>query len=363
MAAFLVTFLLFILFFIVIPVGISPFEAPKVILAELVIELLVIARLFKIKKSDFKNFLHSQAIFIAVLFFLSLVDFLIFKPEGTFFGNLFRLQGLLLFWHLLLWPFLSADINIEKIQKWLLPLAFITLLLGTLILGVNQNNRAFGTLGEPNALATTALFFFPFMFFLYKKRLLRTGVILATLAIISLASSRAGLLGFITQGILLLSYYRVKLSLYRSTSIVIIFMLVSLILPLTQSSLLENRSQIWQTALVAGLKSPIIGQGFGNIQKPIHDTAIALNNPVQYQVVDSSHNFVLDFWVQGGIVGVLSVLILIFLTLQSFVSRKKIVELAAFLGLITAMLFNPVSVVHLIAFWWLIGQGFANSDH
>jgi len=282
---------------------------------------------------------------------------MLFKPNGGFFGNLFRLQGLLLFWHLLLIPLLTSGVSIDRFKAKIIPSAFVALFLSTLILGVNQNNRAFGTLGEPNVLATTALFFFPFMFFLYKKSLLRLSIITVTILIIILSGSRAGSLGFIAQSLFLLSIYKVKLSLSRSTIIAIVFILFTLFLPLSQSALFESRSQIWQTAFIAGLKSPIIGQGFGNIQKPIHEAAVKLDNPVKYQVVDSSHNFILDFWIQGGLVGVLSILLLIFLTLQSFVHHKKVVELVAFLGLITAMLFNPVSVVHLIAFWWLIGQG------
>jgi len=282
--------------------------------------------------------LHSQTVFIGILFLVSLIDLMIFKQAGGFFGNLFRLQGLLLFWHLLLIPLLTSGVSINRFKTKIIPSAFVALFLSTLILGVNQNNRAFGTLGEPNALATSALFFFPFTFFLYKNRLLKLAFIVATLIIITFSGSRAGFFGFIAQNIILLSTYKFKLSLSRSTIIAIIFILFTLFLPLSTSSLLfESRSQIWQTAFVAGLKSPIIGQGFGNIQKPIHKTAVKLDNPVKYQVVDSSHDFILDFWIQGGLVGVLSILILIFLTLQSFVHHKKVVELAAFLGLITAM--------------------------
>lgn len=133
-------------------------------------------------------------------------------------------------------------------------------------------------------------------------------------------------------------------------------LLLALFLPFQESfGFFENRSDIWQTAIAAGFKSPVIGHGFGNIQEPMRETAVELNNNVQYQVVDSAHNFLLDFWIQGGTVGLAAVLILIYLTIKSFIRHKKIIELTAFLGLMTAMLFNPVSVVNLLAFWWLIG--------
>lgn len=138
---------------------------------------------------------------------------------------------------------------------------------------------------------------------------------------------------------------------------------MSLFLPFAQNpDWFENRSLIWQTALEAGQASPIIGTGFGNIQNPIHQAALKLGNPVQYQVVDSSHNFLLDFWVQGGLVGVISILFLIGFALAGLKRQNRLVETTALLGMITAMLFNPVSVVNLLAFWWLIGQGFSSDS-
>jgi len=142
----------------------------------------------------------------------------------------------------------------------------------------------------------------------------------------------------------------------------VLLIIFSMILPLVEGGgWFENRSQIWQTALYAGLKSPVLGQGFGNIQATINETARILNNPAQYAVIDSSHNFILDLWIQGGIVALIAIISLIFLSVQGLSKHKKTMEMTAFFGLITAMLFNPVSVVNLLAFWWILGQGF--SDH
>lgn len=354
MSSYLVSFLLFGLFLVVIPIGISPFEAPKVIIAEVLIDLLLLIALFKFKKADFKSLISSHSIFLGMLLLLSLDQFFLFHPPGAFFGNPFRLQGLFLFLHLLVFCFLAAKIAMPvRESKLLYPLALVLLGMGTVILGFNENNRAFGTLGEPNALAATALFIWPFVYFKAGKWLKITSLALL-LMIIFLSGSRAGLTAFIIEAVLIVLYSRLDLA--KTVSIAIAAILLALFLPFQESAgFFENRSDIWQTAIAAGFKSPVIGHGFGNVQDPIRQTAILLNNNVQYQVVDSAHNFLLDFWIQGGAVGLTAILILIYLTLQGFVRHKKIIELTAFLGLMTVMLFNPVSVVNLLAFWWLIG--------
>ncbi len=359
MAAYLIWFLLFALYLIVIPFGISPFEAPKVIIAEAVIDLLVLSQLIRAKKTRFNHLLTSQTILFGLIVLLSLDQILLFHPTSSFFGNPFRLQGLFLLWHLLAFSFISKDIKLNRIPTPFYYLSFIFLFLSTTVLGVNQNFRAFATLGEPNALAASTLFIFPFIFF-QDRKLTKIAAALATLLIILLSGSRAGLVGFGIE-IVFIMLISLKLSTLRSTIIAGVLILLSLFLPLIEGGgWFENRGQIWQTAIQAGLQSPILGHGYGNIQAPLHSTAIKLNNSVQYQVVDSAHNFILDWWIQGGIVGVISLLTLIFLSIQGFIRHKKTLQITALLGITTAMLFNPLSVVNLLAFWWLIGQGFSD---
>lgn len=358
MTAYLVTILLFVLCLIVIPIGISPFEVPKVILAEIAIEILLLFQITRFKKVSLKR-LNIHSLLVIILLILSIDQILLFHPGEAFFGNVFRMQGVFLFWHLLIFSIISKDIAIDQAKKVILPVSFICLFMGALILGVDENKRAFGTLGEPNALAATALFFFPFLFLTYRK-ITKTLVFLSTLSISLLSGSKAGLLALVIQLGFIFLVKILKFSTPKAIIISIILICLSLFLPFAQNSdWFENRSLIWQTALEAGKASPVIGAGFGNIQNPIHQAALKLGNPVQYQMVDSSHNFLLDFWVQGGLVGVISILFLISFALAGLKRQKRIVETTALLGVTTAMLFNPVSVVNLLAFWWLIGQGFS----
>lgn len=362
MSAYLVWFLLFVLSIVVVPVGISPLEAPKVIIAEIIIDLMLLAKLSHFKRVKLKHLFTSQTILLGVILVLSFDQILLFRPVGSFFGNPFRLQGLFLLWHLMIFSFISKDILISQIPKAYYYLSLIFLFLATIILGVNSNLRAFGTLGEPNALAATALFVFPFVYFKDNKPI-KIASLFTAFSIVILSGSRAGLIGLGIEILFIILVNLFKVSLIKSTAIASVLILFALLLPYIEGGgWFENRSQIWQTALQAGFASPIIGQGFGNIQNPLYKASIKLNNPVQYQVVDSSHNFILDWWIQGGLVGFISIITLIFLSFQELLRRKKVLELTAFLGIITAMLFNPVSVVNLLAFWWLIGQGFANES-
>ncbi|MBI2597096.1 O-antigen ligase family protein [Candidatus Daviesbacteria bacterium] len=353
MAAYLVVFLLFFLPLVVIPIGISPFETPKVILTEAVINTLLFLKIINFKKPQLKQFINPQIIFVGILFILSLDTSLLFKSAGAFFGNAFRLQGQFLFMSLLLFSLMTKNIQLDQIPKFLYQLSLLFLFMGTVILG-SFEGRAFGTLGEPNALAATALFIFPFTWS-HCRRLIRFLTLVATCTLILLSGSRAGLIGLIIEVVFII-LIRVKTSTLKATIICILLMMLSLTLPVAATPrLFENRAEIWQTALMAGLKSPFIGHGFGSIQKIIHKEAVSLNNNVQYQIVDSAHNFLLDFWIQGGLVGVVSISLLIYLAFQRFIQHKKLLETTALLGLMTAMLFNPLSVVNLLAFWWLIG--------
>lgn len=355
MSAYLLAFLVFFLHIVVIPIGISPFEVPKVIAAEVLIDLLLIIKILQLTKHHIKGHINSQNVFILILFITSLIDLLLFKPAGSFWGNNFRLAGVFLFWHLLILPSVSKDIKLGHFKKLFLALSLIFLFLGTIILGVNQSSRAFGTLGEPNALAAVAVFLLPLLFFGFRKTL-RIVFILLALFIILLSGSRSGWMAFLFELGFFMSAYLLELP--KTVFISVVLIIFSLVLPnLTNQDLFENRSQVWQASFEAGKNSPLIGQGVGNIQEPIHQASLKIDSLISKEVVDSSHNFLLDYWVQMGAVGVICMLMLVFLTLDGFIKAKKVPEAAAFLGTILVMLFNPVSVASLVGFWWLIGQG------
>lgn len=358
MPELIISFLLFFLPLIILPFGISPFEIPKVVIAEISIQVLLIWFLLFGKKIEVKNF---NPFFLAIslgLIALSLIHLLFFNQPTTFFGNSFRLQGVFLMWNLIILSLISSQFKLKKLSSYIFFGLILFELLASLAISPNLNNRAIGTLGEPNALAAFLIFLWPFLLFNSKKSLKIIGSLLV-LALVILTGSRSGLIGFGIEMIFfgLIRFSKLKLNLVVLLSFALI--IFSSALPFLEGfKVYESRKEIWQTALTAGTIYPVFGWGFGNTQIALNQTAKILGNNVQYQFVDSSHNFLLDFWLQAGTIGFALMILLILQVIQNFVKQKKVLETMALLGVITVMLFNPVSIVTLIAFWWLVGQAF-----
>jgi O-antigen ligase len=355
-------FLLFLLPFLIFPLGPSFFEIPKVIGAEIAIFLLLF---LKVSKGDFQVN-KWQLLFIAGLFVISIGNLLMMGNFNSLYGNIFRLQGLLLFICLLLFSLISNNLLITKAKLGMYILPLLLLLLTVFLFGENASSRLVGSLGEPNSLATIAVLFTVVVYFKEAKYLRYLGLIVAPIIVV-LSGSRSGLLA------LILVYFFIvinkvfktgKKTLSLATLSCLAFILVSLSLPFFESGgWYEDRAAIWQTAFLAGQQNPLLGSGFGNIENTFHQQALVQNNSLQYQVVDSSHNFLLDFWIEGGIVGVFLILILIITNLLGLIKHKKQMEVLLLLCVIEAMFFNPVSIVVLIYFWYLMGQGFKPSPH
>lgn len=114
MNSYFIQFLLFFLPLIVFPFGISPFEIPKVILVEAVIDMLLIVTIWNTKNFSFKNVSYIQLLIYGSIGVLSVIHLFFFTTSTTFFGNIFRLQGVFLLWHLLLFSLLSSQIDMQK---------------------------------------------------------------------------------------------------------------------------------------------------------------------------------------------------------------------------------------------------------
>lgn len=357
MTSYLLSFLLFGLPFVILPFGMSPFEIPKVIIAEIGIELLAVWLLFKAKNFKISNFSSKQLISLGGLFLVILAGLIFNFQDNSFFGNQFRLQGVFLFWNLLLFCLISSKILPGKLPGIGYLVLLVVQFFAALLILPRVNSRLVGTIGEPNALAAFVVFLWPFIFYNNNRVIKIIGFILASF-LIFLTGSRSGLLAFAIES-LFIALGQSKLALKKIVLISLIFIAFSLILPFIEGGgWYENRAEIWQTAWFAGWNHPIIGGGFGNIQNLLHDGSLRLNNNIQYQVVDSSHNFLLDFFVQGGIIGLLLIVLLLYWFFKNLIVLEKKLELSLMLGLITIMLFNPVSIVTLIQFWWLIGIAF-----
>lgn len=360
--SYLIFSILFLLPLLVFPWGASFFETPKVIVGEVLIEL-ILAIIFITNTRLLKSFNKFQLAILFLIIVLSVVHLVFLRTNTTFFGNTFRLQGIFLLWNLLIFSLISSKIKLKIPFKQVFFILLLVLLIPAVFL-VNSSGRGLGTLGEPNALAATAVFLWPFMFFRQNKILGKVKTAVLALIIILFSGSRSGLVAFSAQIIFISLNQKLKLPINKSFVAALVVLVLSLVLPFIEGGgWYENRAEIWQTALAAGFKNPIFGAGFGNMEKILPEVSKQMANNIQYQYIDSAHNLFLDWWVQAGLLGVLALCALIFKTFNNFIKTQKTLEITLLLGVVGVMLFNPVSVVTLIAFWWLIGLGFASFDN
>ena len=345
--------LLYILPLFLIPYG-ETYEIGKVILAQLSIEVLFFWAVLKKNLINLPN-IRPLFILITIIFCLTLIQIIFFPTATSIFGNSHRSLGAYLLWHLLALSIISASFVTKYIHNYFALLTLLLLLVVGLIGGGDETGRAFGTLGEPNSLAAAGIFLWPFTWTI-------PGWFVA-FSLIFISGSRSGLLALAIQTLFLVLIKKFKVSL-RSAIIwsLIILSTFYLIAFAEKSGVLEQRAEIWRTSLVAGLHNPIIGGGFGNSESLIRQGAIKLGNSLRFQRVDDAHNFILNWWIQAGFAGVILLLYLLYFTLKNFIQQKRSIELVILLGLLTVMSFNPTSIVTLVGFWWLIGQGFDRNN-
>lgn len=357
----LICLLIFFLQLLVLPIGTSSFETPKVIIGEVLIEILLFLALFK-GKLNLRLLFGPAGLAISLLTLLTIIDLIFLRTNITFFGNSFRFQGVFLLWHLMALGLVSTSINLpNKVYPFSL-FSLTVLAMSGYILGGDVNGRAFGTLGEANSLAGSAIFLLPFGLINTPKWVKPICLGLSFLIILA-SGSRTGVLALLIQLIFIGLVYFANLKLSKAFVLSVLLSLAILVLPIIAGGgWYENRSEIWYTSLVAGTLSPLIGHGFGNTETALHQASLILNNNIQYQFIDSAHNIFLDFWVQGGLLGVLALIIMIVFAVKQFLQRDQLKELLIILGLLTTLSFNPVSVSILIFFWWILGQGYKPSD-
>lgn len=367
MQLYIVIFILFFLPLIIIPLGYSYFEVPKVFIAEFAIEILLLVTIFK-RSFSFQQY---NLVFIILLFciqLLAIVHLILFPSTTNLFGNVFRLQGIFLLSHLLIFSLLSSLISIKATSSLVYWLSFAGVLGGTYFTGSNLANRSVGSLGEPNSLAATVIFLWPFLYFanspIIRHKMAKLLLFLAVFIVLSLTSSRSGLVAFSIQMVFLLLFNQFHLSINKTSLICTVLAALSLLLPFFEKSRwFEYRPEIWETAFKAGLNQPIVGNGFGNIEHALRQASETIGNNVRFQYVDSSHNILLDWWVQGGSVGFILLISLLGLSYWRLISRQQSKRIILFLGIFVMLLFNPLSITALAALWWIVGQGFNNSHN
>lgn len=361
MQRILVYFLLFWLPFLIFPLGGSHFETPKVIVAEILIDVLLLYYLFSPKSIKIKK---SYLFLVAILFVLTIFDLIFFRSNVSLFGNPFRLQGIFLFWHLFIFSIISSRIVFQKLPQLFFLLPLVGLLVSVPLFGNNLVGRAIGTLGEPNFLAAYAIFVWPFLISSRenkKNKFILVFSIIATVIILALTRSHSAMIGFGIQILFFFLTLFAKIKIKLSLLICLFVLSATLVLPfITPRNLYEDRVTIWQISGQAIIKNPILGYGFGNVEEILKSEINQQNSQLQGYYVDSAHNFLLDYLMSGGVIAAISIILIIKIAFNSFVNRDDARNISLLLGVIAVMFFNPSGVTTLIAFWWLMGQGAKN---
>lgn len=339
----------------IIPFG---YETPKVLIFEAIVTSLFFFLLFTNEISIQKPLIKGLLGFV----FLVITTIVFFNSDTIWFNNPIRLQGVFLYGICMLWAVCSSTIKLKKFSPNFTLASFLSVCLSGLFLVHPVTERAIGTLGEPNSYGGTAILLgivtiFSWKDKKYKKIVWGLVFCLAFLSVI-LSASRSSLLACMLFSLLFVLWQK-KILLKKMIVIAMIFTFCSLLLPFfVRTNSWEDRSMIWQTAVVSGFSSPLIGHGFGNITSALQKGAVKLENHVRFQFVDSSHNSILDWWVQGGVVGVVTFLYFIVYGLRNAIDREMVQEIMLLIVSLFLMLFNPVSIAVLALFWWVIGQSF-----
>ncbi|MBI2430614.1 MAG: hypothetical protein HYV39_01215 [Candidatus Levybacteria bacterium] len=370
-----IIFLLLILPFIFIPTVYNPYELPKYILY--IIGVIFISTVTFIEKyRENKSFITFQDIITQLVLVYMIVVFvanLLGVDSATSMrGSTFRHQGFLLLFANVLLVLLLRSFSKEKREDiflffrsgiffsvlficlfslWQAVLTFVFHYGGVPL----YQGRIVGTFGNPNFLGGYLVMVLPFILWNKKYIYLKIILVLMIVTVIFLTASRAAMIGL---GFVFLAYgFSLSFSpgrwntfaprgnwWFRRIIMVIAFLILIAsvaMLQLRQSSW-DNRMIIWQGGLEAFLRRPILGYGQENFELAF--------TKVRFFNVDNAHNIFLEIAVSSGIVGLSLFLVIFFL---AFKRASLPVKTSLFTFIVIAQ-FNPLSVVHIVLFWFLV---------
>lgn len=362
----MIYFLLLGLIFVIMPFGDNQFELPKVLAAIVSLTLLFLLTLPRLFAKPWK--INLRIICFIVLIAIALFHlFFPTYPDNLLLGNTWRPHGTILYLNLFLLFFIAPKLPFNKATVAKFSLCSLpVLLVSTLLIGSKNSWRFIGPLGESTALGSVVLFLFPFTALLQRKYQISS--LILSFVLILLSGSRMALVGLLAEIILLYLPHHKKLF---KTGLVglgtlLIFSLITPFLPrqLPAEYFLrfENRNEIWAVSYSAAFKSPLLGNGFGSVQDVIREQAWKDNNFIRFQSVDHAHNLFLNWWLMSGAVGTLILLVIIITSLKNLIASRSQILLSILIGLLIIQSFNPVSVVSLVHFWWLLGITFSSSE-
>jgi len=370
--------LLFSLLFLTLPLLSIPnlaggYELPKIIGFVTICDLSLIYFLFLLIKRKIvlaeNPLIPFASIYLLINFLASAFGI---SWATSLYGSFFRKEGLITLTHYYFFFILLSQAKNLRIKFGHLIQSLIIggLLASLFALKQVGEGRIFGTFGEPNFLGGYLALLFPFCFYLFKtskNKLLRVlSLLTATVFAVTiyLTYSRTALLSLgAVAAILLVKQSKLRLKWFLFASIIYLaLLLVFRISAVRGVSPNENRLRIYTKAFEVFTKRPLLGYGKENFglafSNSLQDKDIGLKD----LHIDRGHNQILDLLVEGGIIGLISYLLLVIKAFKILFMklRKKEEPLltATMLSLIAYLIIGQLNVFSLasnIIFWFLLG--------
>ncbi|MBL7159850.1 O-antigen ligase family protein [Candidatus Microgenomates bacterium] len=356
------------------------YEIPRVWFLNRWIELMALLGIFSFRQKQANSRKDGFLILLVWLFVLIAViaSLLGVDMAKSFWGNMYRSDGLFTFFHLLGLFFLLA---LFWQKEWQYPMA-VSIVAGSSF--VSFWNMGVGlrlyflqgqsflqpigtTFGQPNFLAGYLLICLAFISYLHEKtknlffkRLLFLALISHFLAII-FTLSRAGILGIVLF-LLLRAFFLKKRYLKQVIMITFLFAfcLGAVFLYKTLNSkeiyIADNRVRIFTKGLMGTAKRPFLGWGWANFDHAFEsvDWPMKLTNDVY---VDKAHSHFLEILATTGILGLIFYLLIIFHVFKKLLSENIVSQwfLLVFVLFILHSQTNVISIAEELIFWIILG--------
>jgi len=363
------------------------YEIPRVVFVKYWLEIVILCGILFIYRKKNNNKPDKRLIYPVLLLGLTAILSSLLGQDiyKSYFGNYFRGDGLLTLFHLI-GLFLILSFYWKK--NWFMSVAgsislasFLTSLWSG-YLGIrlywfddktvsNWQGAIGGFFGQPNFLTGYLLVTMSFYLYFYLKTkrkavkwLVITAMVIQSIAII-LTRAWIGIIGLVFFGLLTV------LTISKNKTVKITTVLVTFLTVLTvfffyaqsvnkQGYVAESRQRIYTKVLMAGLKRPIFGWGWANVDYAFD----SVDYPIKYSndvYVDKAHSEFLEILATTGIIGLIiySSLWLIFLK-KLFVLFNKDRIIGGVL-ITTAIMYlfhsqtNIMSIAEEIIFWIVLG--------
>lgn len=173
-----------------------------------------------------------------------------------------------------------------------------------------------------------------------------------------LTYSRGAWLGVIA-GIVVLSFRQTGISLkhWRSLLIIVVIILSPILLSRFKSTFNDDSSseriQLYKTAANKIAEEPLLGNGLFGFRTTLE------NSPYTGEILNYPHNIILNFWIEMGLLGVISFALLLFFSLKEYKLNPSVVRFAAGLFLLVMVTHGMVDAPYFkndlsILFWFML---------